>query len=449
MKQLIGLAAALAVAASATAAEREVAITVYNQDFALVKDRRPLDLVAGTQEIRIDDVAASIDATSVHFKAVEHPDQVAVLEQNYRYDLASADRLLDRYLDRPVTLVLEDGTRSGILRSYAGGALVLADDDGGMNIVSRGTVRDIRLGSGAEGLVTRPTLVWTVASDRTGAEPVEISYLTNNISWHAEYVAVVNADDTALDLSGWVSIDNRSGGTYENATLKLVAGDVNRVQEYQRVGRMEAAMSMDAVAEKQFESGEFFEYHIYKLQRPATVADRETKQLSLFPSASAAVTKKMVYDGARTGSDVQVRLAFDNSEDNGLGMPLPAGKLRVFKKDRDGALEFAGEDRIDHTPRDEKLDVYLGNAFDVKGERKRTDYRKIASNVMEETFEVEVRNHKDDAVAVEIVEHRQGDWEVLSEPLAHEKRDSHTMVYEVEIPANGSITIEYTVRTTW
>jgi len=445
------LLAAGLVAGAASAQEPTVSLTVYNQNFALVKDVRTLDLDRGSQEIRIDDVAAFIDPTSVHFSALDHPRQVAILEQNYQYDLADADRLLSRYLNQPVTAVLkEGGTREGTLLSYNGGSLVLSSGDGA-TIVNRGEVRDIELGEIPGGLVVKPTLVWTVSSDRAVSERAEITYLTDKVNWHAEYVAVVDQDDTGLDMNGWVSLDNKSGAAYENAKLKLVAGDVHRVQDVQ-IPRARLAMRVEEEARAgvpQFQERDFFEYHIYTLDRPVTVSDRETKQLSLFPSASAEAKKVLSYDGARDPKMVAVKMEFENSKTNGLGMALPGGKVRVYKEDRDGALEFVGEDRIDHTPRDEKVRLYLGNAFDVVGERKRTDYRKIGNRSHEERFEIEIRNHKDERAEVVITEHLWGDWAVTQKSHEYEKKDSHTLEFPVTVEPNGEVTVTYTVRTTW
>jgi hypothetical protein len=437
-------------AGSDATAKGSVSLTVYNQNFALVKDVRSLNLASGSQEIRIDDVAATIDATSVHFGALDHPRNVAVLEQNYQYDLADAERLLQRYLSREVTAILKDGgTRTGTLLSFDGGSLVLAGKDGA-GVVNRSEVQDIRLGEVPGGLVVKPTLVWTLASDRTGPERVEVSYLANNINWHAEYVAVVNAKDTELGLNGWVSLDNQSGATYTDAKLKLVAGDVHRVEDrkqpIQPMVRLDAAMALEA---PQFQEREFFEYHIYTLERPATVADRETKQLSLFPSATANAKKVLTYDAGQNPTKVAVRMEFENSKENRLGMALPAGKVRVYKEDTDGALEFVGEDRIDHTPRDEKVRLFLGYAFDVVGERKRTDYRKLTSRSQEEVFEIELRNHKDERVNVVVVEHVFGDWTIRNNSHEFTKKDSGTVEFPLTLAANETAAVTYTVRTSW
>jgi hypothetical protein len=297
--------------------------------------------------------------------------------------------------------------------------------------------------------VIRPTLVWSLQSGRSGPERVETSYLTGGINWHAEYVAVVNPDDNRLDLTAWVSIDNQSGATYENAKLKLVAGDVNRVRpEYGIAGsvRMKDQMETMAAAPPQFTEESFFEYHLYSLDQPATVRDRETKQLSLFPTASASALKKMTYDGARRPRDVVVSLEVANSKANGLGMPLPKGVVRVYKQGRDGAQEFVGEDRIDHTASDEKMRLTLGNAFDVVGERTETAHQRIDDRTHRQTIKVDIRNHKTEAVDVSVIEHLPGDWTVTEKSHEFKKVDAHSIEFPVKVPAGGSVSVTYTVR---
>jgi hypothetical protein len=439
-------------ALSLTAPRHEsVALTVYNQNFALVKDVRSLDLQRGNPEVRLDDVAAQIDPTSVHFAALDHPDAVAVLEQNYQYDVANADRLLERYLNQAVTVRMkEGGDRSGTLLSFDGGSIVLQDAKGA-SVVNRAEVRDIGLGEVPGGLVVKPTLFWKLASDRTGSERVEVSYLTNGVNWHAEYVAVVNAQDTGLIMNGWVSLDNQSGATYENAKLKLVAGDVHRVTPPPPAPIPYDMMRKEALAaaQPQFTESGFFEYHIYTLERPATVADKETKQLALFPSAAAVAKKVITYDGARDGNKVAIRMEFENTKKNGLGMALPAGKVRVYKEDTDKALEFVGEDLIDHTPRDEKVRLFLGNAFDIVGERVQSNYKELSSRSHEESYSIEIRNHKDAAQQVTIIEHLNGDWKITDKSTDFVKKDSRTAEFPVTVPANGSVKVTYTVRITY
>ncbi|HEX7878441.1 MAG TPA: DUF4139 domain-containing protein, partial [Candidatus Eisenbacteria bacterium] len=333
------------------------------------------------------------------------------------------------------------------LLSYDGANLVLGGKDG-VRIVNRGEVKTVTLGELPGGLVVRPTLVWDLLSQRSGSELLEVSYLTTGIDWHAEYVAVVDADDRNLDLTGWVSIDNHSGATYRNARLRLVAGDVNRLQpEMPPMPRREMmAMAADAGNAKQFQEESFFEYHLYTLERPATVSDRETKQLALFPQARAAVTKKMTYDGQKDPKKVSVSVEFANSENNGLGMALPKGVVRVYKQAKDGAEEFVGEDRIDHTAKDEKLRLTLGNAFDVVGERTQTDYQRINDNTFKQSVKIEIRNHKTESVPVSIIEHLPGDWDITEKSTDFKKTDAHTVEFPVTVPADGTVTVTYTAR---
>lgn len=444
-----GALGALAAGSAFAATAPGVALTVYNDNLGLVKDTRVLDLKKGIQEIRFDDVASQIDATSVHFRALEHPDGVNLFEQNYQYDLADADRLFSRYLGQSVSILPKaDAAVSGKLLSFDPQSLVIQTERGVM-IFNRTEVRAVNLNDLPGGVVVKPTLVWRLAANADGKEGVEVSYLTGGINWHAEYVAVVNAEDTNLDLTGWVSIDNQSGATYENAKLKLVAGSVHRAQPegvpvpmmMKTLGR---AMQADSAPEFQEES--FFEYHLYTLDQPATVRDRETKQLSLFPSAGTAVVKKMTYDGERRPKDVVVSVEFTNAKAAGLGMPLPKGLVRVYKKAKDGAQEFVGEDRIDHTATDEKVRLTLGNAFDVVGERTQTDYQRIDDRTFQRTIKVELRNHKKETAAVSVVEHLSGDWTVTARSTEFKKTDSHSIEFPVTIPAGGSVTVTYTAR---
>lgn len=451
-KSLISAVGALGALAGPAlgATQPGVALTVYNDNLGLVKDTRVLELKAGSQEIRFDDVAAQIDATSVHFRALDHPSDVSLFEQNFQYDLADADRLLQRYLGQNVTVQPKgDGPGAaavgGTLLSFDPLSLVLRSERG-VSILNRGEIRSVNLADLPGGLVVRPTLVWNVAARNAGREGVEVSYLTGGIGWHAEYVAVVNADDTRLDLTGWVSIDNQSGATYENAKLKLVAGDVHRAQpEFYPgpVGRM-TLQAVDAAPKFQEES--FFEYHLYALDQPATVRDRETKQLSLFPQAATGIVKKMTYDGERRPKDVVVSVEFTNAKSAGLGMPLPKGTVRVYKQAKDGAQEFVGEDRIDHTATDEKVRLTLGNAFDVVGERVQTDAQRVDDRTMKRTIRIELRNRKETPVTVSAIEHLYGTWTVTEKSHDYKKVDAYTIEFPVTIPAGDTATITYTAR---
>jgi len=349
-----------------------------------------------------------------------------------------------------------------------GGTVVKADD--GKLILN--PVGQISLEKMPEGLHPKPTLNWLLECDRAGEQQAEISYMTDGIGWKADYVALVNKDDTALDLSGWVTLNNESGATYENAKLTLMAGDVRRAPErYGRDGVMEAKLMYEAAAAPQFEEKAFFEYHMYTMERPTTIRDNETKQLSLLNASNVPVKKEMIYDGrgnwwrswwypGRTGdpgggydtSDyhkVNVVLEVKNSKENHMGMPLPKGKIRVYKLDDTGSQQFIGEDTIDHTAKDEKVRLYIGDAFDVVGDYRRTDYEKISNRAIEEAFEVKIRNHKPTPVEVKIVDHVWSDWKVVKSSHEFTKKDAHTIEFPVKVPKDGEVVVTYTIRTQW
>jgi hypothetical protein len=439
----------LLAAAVSHGAEPGIAITVYNTDLALVKEVRSIDIPQGVGEVKFDNVASRIDPTSVHFKVVDGPD-AAVWEQNYRFDLASTSKILERYLEKDIDVVTEDADLfSGRLISVDGGGIVLDQGRGAGPVVTlnREKVSYVRFPMLPEGLISKPTLVWKIGAERGGDRLVEVTYMTSSINWHAEYVGVINEDDTSVDLAAWVSIDNRSGASYKDARLDLVAGDVHRVREPVQFGRgMKADMEIEMMAEApSFQEEALFEYYLYKLDTPATVADREIKQLAFFPSTAVGVEKVLEFDSYR-GTDVRVLLEFVNSEEAGLGRALPAGKVRMYKEDSIGDLQFVGEDRIDHTPKDEDVELYLGNAFDVAAERKVLATRKITSRVHEEDYEISVRNHKDEDVVVLVVEHPHAYWTVTAKTHEYEKVEASRIEFKLPVEADGETVLAYTVR---
>lgn len=442
---LVWMARALVVPAQ----EKEVALTIYNDNLALVKDVRTVSLERGVTEVAFQDVAAQIDPTSVYFKSLTAPDEVAILEQNYEYDLVNASKLLQKYIDREITLQGKGEVEySGTLLNASGGEVILREPDGGIKMVKMETVETLDFPSLPEGLITRPTLVWQLDSDRSGDHRVEVGYLTSGIQWHAEYVGITEEESGVLQLGGWVSIDNKSGATYTRARLKLVAGDVHRAQRRYRpmLARTQAAEA--AEARQQFEEKAFFEYHLYTLQRPTTVANNQIKQISLFPPAEVQVSREYTYDGAARERQVQVHLVFQNEKEAGLGMPLPEGKIRVYQRDADESLVFIGEDFVRHTPKDEEVRVYVGNAFDLVGERTKLDHRRIAGNSWEETWEIKLRNHKDEAVEITVIEHLQVGWEILENSHEFTRKDANTIEFPVNVPAGDETTLRYVVRYT-
>ncbi len=427
----------------------KVAVTVYNEDIALIKELREMSFTRGESQVEFTGVPARIDPTSVHFVSKTAPDAVAILEQNYEFDLVSATKLLQKYIDSEIEVFTEDEKMfEGTLLSFDTQNLVLAPEGKGgpVTVVSREEVRDIAFPALPEGLITRPTLVWTLLCEKEGKHEAEVSYLTEGMNWHAEYVAVSALNDESLGLAGWVSVDNRSGATYEDAKLKLVAGAVHRVKE-KRVGRLAVEAEMPTLAAAApMEERAFFEYHLYTLARPTTVKDKEVKQVSLFPEADVKTKKVFTYDGARYPKDVRITLEFQNTEEEGLGIPLPKGKVRVYKEDIDKSLEFIGEDLIEHTPKGEEVRIYVGNAFDVVGERSRQSVRQITKTLREETYEIKLRNHKKEPIEITVVEHLWGQWEIMASSHEFVKKDASTIEFTVDVPEDEEVVITYTVR---
>jgi hypothetical protein len=430
-----------------TGASAEVAVTVYNQNLGLVTETRRFDVKSGLQHLELVDVAAQMIPTSVR---IDFPGGAIDLhEQNYHYDLVNTQAILQRYLDASVRLVGREGAvYEGTLLSAAG-EYVLSTPRG-LQIIKPGEILYVDLKELPSGFYTRPTLDWLVAAGRAGTVDAVVSYLTNGIGWQAEYVAHLNADDTRLALSGWASIDNQSGATYTDAKLKLIAGDIHRAPRamYDRGGDM--ALEAYAAAPKAgFEERAFFEYHLYDLPRRTTLAQREVKQIALFEPAAAAVTKKYLYRSWKDQSKIAVVVEFKNTQANGLGMPLPAGLVRVTKADVDGSTQLLGEDRIDHLPKDEDVTLEVGNAFDVVPEYTVQDRRRISKLVTETDTKVTLRNHKSSRVTVEVEERapRWGSWTVTSSSHAFEKKDVATFVFKVNVPADGEVEVTYTLRT--
>jgi hypothetical protein len=448
--------------ADSTAEQRSsVAVTVYNVNLALVRETRTLDIpAAGEAALRFMDVPSSINPRTVHLKSLTAPGALAVLEQNYEYDLISPAKLMEKYVGREVELVeqaedLTTRTVRATLLSVNGGPVYRIGDRIVLNQSGK-----VTLASVPPDLVPRPTLVWTLGAERSGKHEVEASYLTDNMNWSADYVAVVDAEDTSTDLTGWVTVDNRSGATFRDATLKLVAGDVRRLA--QRVPMMAQAERMDYAKARapQFEEEAFFEYHLYTLDRPTTIKDNQTKQLSLMQVAGVPLRKKLLLAGRSSwyrgqygtltqNEKIAVILEFDNTEQAGLGIPLPKGTVRVYKKDRSGAEQFVGEDAIDHTPRDETISLRVGEAFDVVADRTQTDYRKLSPRQAEVAFEISLRNRKDEAAMVTVREPVGGDWNLMQSSHPGHKRDAGTLEFEIEVPARQEVKLNYRVSITW
>ncbi|HLD82617.1 MAG TPA: hypothetical protein VI976_01550, partial [Candidatus Omnitrophota bacterium] len=441
-----------------------VEVTVYNQNFGLVKDRRLISLKEGASDIRFSDVASQIEPTSVRFKSLTSPLGCIIQEQNYEYDLVSADKLLGKYIDKKIKMItMDDKVYEGILMSYDAENIVISQSDILSLVCRRENIRDISFPELPEGLITKPTLMWQIANDKAGGHLCEVSYLTGGITWGADYVVVVDKADKNIDLSGWVTIDNKSGVVYKDASLKLIAGDVHRAQEKGPRTYAPGMMKYAEMAAPQFEEKAFFEYHMYTLQRKATVKDNQTKQITLLSANNVAVKKLFIYDPVDySGWDwdyadsqskeqkVKVKIEFTNTKQNNLGMPLPKGKIKVFKSDTDGSLQFIGEDLIDHTPKDETIRLYLGDAFDLVGERKKTNSR-AGERWSEESFEISLRNHKEEDVEVNVVERlwRYANWKIIDKSGEFTKKDVQAIEFKVPVPKDKEAKVSYTVRYWW
>lgn len=434
--------------------QKDVMVTIYNGNLGLVKDVRDARFPAGVTEIQFMDVAAQIDPTTVHLKSLTDPAGLKILEQNYEYDLLTSQKLMEKYVGKKVRLYQGDGTFHDATLLSTNGPIFEINGQ-----IHMGHYGRLVLPSLPENLVAQPTLVWLLRNQTLKPQRVEASYLTGGITWKADYVMVINAADTLSDLTGWVTIDNKSGATYRNAALKLVAGDVNRAQDGRRNARaMElAAKSVAADASREFQSEGFFEYHLYTLDGRTTVKDNQTKQLSLMAAAEVPVVKHLMYYGSQdyyrnaygmpiSNQKVAVYLEIKNSKENRLGVPLPKGKIRVYKADRSGSQQFIGEDWIDHTPKDERVKIKMGDAFDVVGSRTQKDWKKIASNLYEVEWEISLRNHKKEDQTVTVIEPVPGDWQVLTSTHQFEKVEAHTLRYQIPVPKEGAAKLTYRVR---
>ncbi|HEX2952967.1 MAG TPA: DUF4139 domain-containing protein [Bacillota bacterium] len=431
-----------------------VELTVYNQNLALVKDRRTLDIPAGIANLNFSEVSSQIDPTSVQLRSLSLP-ALKVLEQNYEYDIVSSEKLLQKYLGQKVTLVTTKGeTVEGYLLSAEGTLIIASEPTGGqVKIITSGTIQSISFPELPGGLIIRPTLAWLLQNPgKAGPQQLELTYLTGGLSWKADYVATVNADDNKVDLIGWVTLDNQSGADYKDARLKLIAGDVNRVEDERNVRAALLEAKMDKAPEASgFQEQSFFEYHLYTLGRSTTIKNNQTKQVELLTANSVPAQKLFIYDGARNGKKVNVVMEMKNSKESNLGIALPKGRIRVQKADGEGSLQFIGEDTIDHTPKDETLRLMLGNAFDITGERTQTNVNQPKDRTREETYQIKLRNHKKEKVTVTIVEHMSNwnEWNIIKNDAKFRKKDVQTVEFTVTIPADGEATVNYTVRYKW
>jgi len=420
-------------------------VTVYNNNLGVISESRSLDFKAGIGIISIKDIPSEIDASSVRFDIIDKSKKINILEQNFGYDLVSPEKMYARYIDENIELINENGNvYSGTLISYEYRSVTLVDKSGKIRVVQLDKIVEVNFPALPDGLITRPTLFWRYNSDYNGKVDGKFSYQTSGMSWNAEYIGKLNRDETELSISGWASINNSSGKSYESASLKLVAGDIHRAgfPVDLRGGKVAEVLSY----EDRFEEKEFFEYHLYSLPRKVTLANNEQKQISLFDPALTEITKKYIYIPDSNPESVEVLLKFNNSEAKGLGMPLPAGRVRIFKSDDDESLILLGEDNIKHTPRNEDVELNVGNAFDLKGKLTELNSQMISSKIEEKEFSVELTNRKKESVLIDVEKQLVGNWEITSADFEFEKIDAYRIRFTANVSADSKKNVKFTVR---
>jgi hypothetical protein len=445
--------------------QTELNVTVYNSNIALIRDLRQLSLPSGNFRLKFMDIAATVNPATVHFRSLTDPEKLGVMEQNYEYDLLEPAKLLHKYVGKEVTLVRSYQENNSTKREEIK-AILLSDNNGpvwkiGNDIVTGMFAESYRFPEVPANLYERPTLLMSLENSGPKKQQIEASYLASNLSWNADYVLTVARDDKAADLDGWVTVVNNSGTAFHNARLQLVAGELNRIPTESRIRAMDMMAAAPAKAQQQFQQEAFSEYHLYSLGRKTSVEDKETKQISLLQGSGVPVEKIFMVNGqsyyyhnaqtpgAPLKDPVMVYYKFRNEEKNGLGIPLPAGNVRVYQKDSKGGILFAGEDRIDHTPKDEDINIHIGNAFDVVAEHRQTDYKRIDKNTWEMEFEVTLRNHKDSAITVQVNEPIGGSWEMLSSSYKYKKTAAFAAQFNVPVAKDGTSVLTYRIRASW
>lgn len=447
--------------------QQNISVTIYNSDLGLVKDVRKIKMASGEQRLEFMDVASRINPVSVHIRSLTNENKLHVLEQNYEYDLLNPLKLADKYVGKKVKLLkVNDYTgakelRDAELLSIHEGTIFRMDGEIYVNPEAQIIYPEI-----PGNLIAKPTLIWFLNNEGAQEQTVEASYLTSGMSWQADYTAVLNDESDQCDWSGWVTIQNQSGATYSDAKIKLVAGDINRAYSKNDILYAKSAMSSMRESDSAFREESFFEYHLYTLNRPSTLKENQTKQIELLSVDQIPVIQRLIYYGAQdyyrnqwsgqvmSNQKIGAYIELENKKENKLGIPLPKGIVRVYKRDQDGTLQFVGEDQMNHTPKDEKIKIKMGDAFDVIGERKQMDYKILTKNSsqrfdVEQAWEVTVRNHKDKPSVVEVIEPMGGQWEMAESSHPYEKIDVNTVKFVLKLEKEENQTIKYRVRIRW
>ena len=443
--------------------QESIAVTIYNENLALVKDLRKVMLNNGQNNLAFRDVSALIRPETALLRSISSPAGISVIEQNFDFDLLSPQKLLEKYVGKKVNIIhtnastgMESSEEAQVLSANNGVVLKIGDR------IETGIPGRLVYPNVPSNLRDRPTLVMSLNNNASKSQEVELSYLTGGLGWKADYVAELNDKDDKLDLSGWVTLTNTSGATYQNARLQLVAGDVNRVQNDMQPLRAMAKMEMVAAPAVSMAEESLLEYHLYTMDRLTTIAENQTKQVALLSASNVPARKELVLQGSDyyyqssygdLGQKIKVGVFvdFDNKESAHLGLPLPKGVIRVYKKDAAGNAQFVGEDRIDHTPTNEKVRLKLGEAFDVIADKKQTDFKKLpnptkGSTSFESAYEIVLKNAKKEAVTVTVNEPIPADWKMLKTSHPHEKIASNTAQWRISVPAEGKTTLTYRVQ---
>lgn len=461
MSQMVGAAPRDEIISTASD-QQSVAVTIYNDNLALVKDARRVKLGRELNQLAWREVSAQMRPETAQLRNVSSPTGFRLQEQNFDFDLLTPQKLLEKFIDREVSVIRVHPTTGAETRETA---IVLSTNNGIVlkypDRIETGVPGRLAYPGVPDTLRDKPTLVISLINPVAGLQNLELSYLTSGMSWRADYVAELNASDDQLDLNGWVTLTNQSGAAYPNAKLQLVAGDLNRVREERPAPRAMMAMAskMADAAEMQQES--LFEYHLYTLPRPTTLAENQTKQVALMSATRVPVNKEYLLAGANyyysgqhgeLGQKMKVGVFVEfANKGEGLGIPLPKGVIRMYKKDSQGNAQFVGEDRIDHTPKNETVRLKLGDAFDVTADKKQTAFQKLAGTsrynyVFESAYEIVLKNAKAEPVTVTVREPMPGDWTMVSESQGHTKAASGTAEWKIKVPAEGTTTLTYRVR---
>ncbi len=440
------------------ASSKKIQVTVYNDNRALITEQRQISLKKGINEIRISDVPEKIQPTSVHFRSITDPKNTVVLEQNFEYDLVSTSKLYQKYIGQGIEITTKEGnTHKGTLLGMSD-SLILESKNHTITVIDARNISETIFPSLPAGLITKPALMWQVQSRKRGRHDIEIAYITGGLSWSADYILLVSKDDTFADLTGWVSVINRAGTTFDNAHLKLVAGTLHKATEPREQTRLYSVVAKALPRQQEVQERALFEYHLYDIGRAVTLKNNQTKQIEFITCPKIQIQKRFVLENRNSyfvrdkgKQPIEVQIKFRNNKESGLGLPLPAGKIRIYKADIDNSVQLIGEDNITHTPKDESVSLTVGKAFDIIGKRTKVSQEALGKRSRKETWTILVRNHKDKKIEVHIVEHlsQWSEWEIIKESHKHKKVDSATIEYVVQVPADKDTSVTYTVLYRW